>query len=426
MSTRTRTRGFTLVELLVVIAIIALLIGILLPALGAARRTAQASASASNLRGFASGFKIHAAEDRQARLTTGMFDWIRDGDVRKVGWVFDLIRLKVSNPGQSLDPANPHVINEKVLDYYGIKNFDDTAGKGSLWDPTNTDTVDVPFMTEATYPAGSATASATTDANENSKKAWEDGYNTNYATSWYFGRGDQISTALTAANFYSDTSWYDDKEPLNGTGPISENNLAIAIVSSDRIPLMAESRSGNGSDAEINSSEAAIFNAMISGTDSPPSALNVFATAGDVAVESFCDGINALDTSTVTGDGTNTGSSSAVTLGGGGDVHELNDFWPVHGSSRQQIAVASGGGGPIQQLTGGFCNIMFADGHVGKVYDTTGIGVLSDGWIGPFPSSWDGSNYGAFACDDECRKELDGKVWIEAKFLPTQNSAGKD
>src|SRR3990170_147578 len=60
-------KGFTIIELLVVISIIALLVGILLPAIGKARDNARVNVSKNNLRQIGTALKTYASDwsDRQ-------------------------------------------------------------------------------------------------------------------------------------------------------------------------------------------------------------------------------------------------------------------------------------------------------------------------------------------------------------------------
>lgn len=62
-------RGFTLVELLVVMSIIAMLMGILMPALGAARRSAYKTGCRENLHGCSVAFRMYLNDNHDVMPT---------------------------------------------------------------------------------------------------------------------------------------------------------------------------------------------------------------------------------------------------------------------------------------------------------------------------------------------------------------------
>ena len=100
-------RGFTIIELLVVVSIIALLVGILLPAIGKARDQAQLTKSQSNIKNIGTAHITYAAEfnDRQFTAcndnlsTYGNRNTFLSGYMTKVGYEHPPIILGYAQGG---------------------------------------------------------------------------------------------------------------------------------------------------------------------------------------------------------------------------------------------------------------------------------------------------------------------------------------
>jgi len=194
-----RGRGFTIVELLVVITIIALLLGLLLPALGGVRETARLVECQSNLRQFGTA-TLARASDHTGAYCTGPFDNRRTnsyGAIDEKGWLADMINGDYVVPGAHLCPSHPARYTQNMT----VERLDD----GRPW--------------------------RAIDRAERDRLIGL-GFNTNYTMSWYLG-----FTGM--------------KKPLNASigaptktqsvvGPLKDS--VITGASTSRVPLFGDGR----------------------------------------------------------------------------------------------------------------------------------------------------------------------------------------
>lgn len=411
-------RAFTLVELLVTIAIIGILLGLLLPNLAAVQTTAKSSAALAHIQAFGKGFLDHATLDKEGRLTTGGFDHYRDGDITKIGWVADLVNTKYANPGKSLDPVSRGRISEELafaagaLDGHGKLNDRRWAGATKA-DGTTVDLADEEDFHGTTYFGTSQTV-------------WENGFNTNFAATWHFARGDNTILATSGTGAYSvDAIPHDDGGdpemcPLDGDGPLSTGHLAdpTGLTSADRIALLGTAQVGNHDqdhgeehggghghaeqDVILDTGKAAILNAFADATGRKRPA-----KIGDPLVEGMTDGpaaaiMTGLDTPWGAGDGTR-------------KVHTLADIAPIH-KAKRGLVNPNADGGRLFRMVGGSAPVLFADGHAARVADTGGYaGTRGDGWLGPYqevPGAHHGDPGHDFMLDASALDEIRDQVWL--------------
>ncbi len=148
--TRTRESGFTLIELMVVVAIIALFASMAVPNLMSSRATANESATVATLRTISSAefrFKVMLAKDRTASATAEFGSLREMAGVEPIAGTSEVLRpaLLSSSLGQ-LD-ANGRLMRQG---YYYALYLPDASGQGVIATAANMPTID-PRMAQSAY-----------------------------------------------------------------------------------------------------------------------------------------------------------------------------------------------------------------------------------------------------------------------------------
>lgn len=360
LASRKRRGGFTLLELLIVIAIIGVLAALLLPAIQRAREASRQATCKNNLRQFGIAMHAFATTDPAGRLCTGSYDWLRDGCPDTYGWVADIVNTGAGMPQQMLCPTSP---------YLGLEKVNDLLGHSS----STSDLLPATFVGRKTAGACSTLTEGTNPGtliagNEAIVASLlEKGYGSNYATSWFLTRGGikmQLSTNGDLINAGT-------LKGLGGSnGPLSLRVAENSKIPLSNIPLLGDGGPGDAKDgvlignpgfgmtagarlAETNNDGPGYWN----GTKLVLMPVNTIIRpkAGSSAI-----GQEAFD-----GDILPSPSLPAGNAGNDGKLwlQDTRDWAALHGAGTKKS-----------------CNILMADGSVKVLIDESGDGYLNPGF----------------------------------------------
>lgn len=330
--------GFTIVELLVVIAVIGVLTAMLLPALNLARESSRATSCQSNLRQLGLGLAIHA-EQRKGYFCTGAFDWQRDGAVTEFGWVADLVTLSIP-VGKMLCPSNPAQLAETFSDLLAY----DATNADQCVDRRGREPQSLPDGTLLVNPCYRIVSSklATGDAERQrlvQEEILEQHYNTNYTASWILVRsrplldknGNVVSRrAGCPSTLMSRTAT---------AGPLPQSVLDSSKVPASLVPFLGCGATTGSLQQELGRFPAGTFLAQS-------------LTPGPLLKE--------------------TGEKPA--FAGGTTRDGPNGWWAVW---TKQTLQSYRGFAPVHR---GSCNVLMADGSTRSFQDQNGDGLLNTGF----------------------------------------------